>query len=114
MERTGFYLRSSLLLPIAAQVRRRGQTSLVHPEKRLEILPTECAPQELPAEERRIAHHHVRLRPLGLSRLTRVCQVEQGVLFADVVERLEDRVAWVAETVSEHPLDLADPDGHPR
>ena len=29
-----------------------------------------------------------------------------------MVERAQDRVAAVAEAVADHPLDLADPDGH--
>ena len=28
-------------------------------------------------------------------------------------KRLQDRVVTVVEAVVEHPLDLADPDGHP-
>ena len=68
---------------------------------------------ELAAQERRVPDDELGLRPVGLLRLRRVGQVEQGVAVLDVVERLEDRVASVAEAVADHPLDVADPDGHP-
>ena len=82
-------------------------------EQGLDVVVAEAAPQQLAAQERRIADDELRLRPLGLARVRRVGEVEQRVAGLDVVERAQDRVAAVAQAVADHPLDLADPDGHP-
>jgi hypothetical protein len=97
-------------MPVGHEVRFPRHSAVEDLEELVDVLVTEACAHDLAAEKRRIAHDHIRVRPLGLFRMGRVRQVQQGVLLTDVVERLEDRVARVAESMREHPLDLADPD----
>jgi hypothetical protein len=75
-------------MPIGHEVRFPRHAAVEDLEQLVNVLVSESRPKDLASEEWRVPHHHIRLRPLGLSRLARVGQVEQGILLTDVVERL--------------------------
>ena len=66
--------------------------------------------QELAAQKRRVADDDIGIRPVWLGSVRR----KDRVSALDRVKRLQDRVTRLPETVAPHPLDLADPDRHPR
>src|SRR5204862_37573 len=99
--------------PSRANTTRSRSSREVDPQTRnreLRRIARETPPEELRAQERRIPDDEFGLGPAGFLGLRRVGQVQEGVAVLDVVERLEDRVAPIAEAVADHPLDLADPD----
>src|SRR5664280_1470072 len=61
----------------------------------------EPAAEQLRPEEWRVAHDELRRWPFRLAGVRRVREIEQRVAGLDVVERLEDRVAAVAQAVEE-------------
>ena len=66
--------------------------------------------QELAAQKRWIADDDIGIGPVWLGLIGR----KDRVPTFDRVERLQDRVTRFRGTVAPHPLDLADPDRHPR
>ena len=94
--------------PVADQIGFRGHAALVGREDPCNVVFPQLADQELPAEERRVADHDIDLGPVGLVPVRR----EDRVAALDVVERLQDGVARLGESVAPHPLDFADPDRH--
>ena len=86
--------------------RPRGGPALPRAKQRVDIAVAEVVAQQLAAQERRVAHDHVRVGPLG----PRAVRVQNRIPALDGVERAQDRVAAGVEAVGAHPLDLADPD----
>ena len=87
-------------------------TIVVEVEECFDVCVTESTSEQLAAEERWIPHDELGVGPAGFLGLRWIGHVEQSVAVLDVVEGFEDRVASIAQAVADHPLDLADPDGH--
>ena len=106
----GLDLPPGLLEPVAAQVRLVWNPLAPDAEHGVHIVVAQVLPQELPAQERRVAHDELGLRPLGLLRMLRVGEVEDGVHTADALDRCQHRMVGHLESVVVHPLEIADPD----
>ena len=107
--------------PVAHEVRLRRRAALEGREQPRHVALPQVRVEQLAAQERRVADHRIRRRPLRLPALLLrlptvrrpVLRRQQRVAALDGVERLQDRVARFAEAVAPHPLDLADPHRHP-
>ena len=113
----GFHLRSRFLEPVADEVGETGHARRVGSAQLLGILDAEFSPLLLGSQKRRIADHHIGLRPLRLACLPRVAIAlprQQRITAFDLLQRLQHRVGLGRVAVGDAPLDFADPDGDAR
>src|SRR5665811_2289704 len=103
-----------LLVPVAYEIGHARNSTPIHSKQLIHVGAAQVRPQELGAKERRIPNDDRRFRPLRLARILEVAEIEHSVAAFDALQWAEDGVAQVGEAVREHPLDLSDPDHHPR
>src|SRR3990172_7576813 len=99
-------------MEVTAEVGCARESIVEYLPQRLGVRVAEAATQKGATQERRIPDNELGLGPAGFLRLRRGGHVEERVAVFDLVERTEDRVPSIAQAVADHPLDLADPDGH--
>ena len=87
-------LPARLLDPVADQVCFRRHAAGVRREHPRDVILAQVRDQQLPAQERRVADHDVRPRPLRFRAVGR----QNRIAALDGVERLEDRVARLRES----------------
>ena len=104
-----FDLLDSLHEPIADQIYLRRHPAFVHREELRNIVFAEVGVEKLSAKERWIPDHDIGFRPFRLSAF----RGQARVAALDGIERFQDGVVGLVESVAAHPLDLADPHRHP-
>src|ERR1700722_3751072 len=101
---------AGLFKPVAAQICFGPDALAPYLKHRVNVFVAQMRPQQLAAEEWRIADDEFGARPSWLFGVFGVAQVEDRIGVLDALEWVQNGVAVAQEAVELHPLQVADPD----
>ena len=100
-----------LLEPVADEVGFGRHPAVISAEQGIDVLVAQLFPQQLTAQERRVADDELCWGPFGLPRFGSVAVAQDGVGLSNGDQRGQDGLLGVGKAVVLVPLDITDPQG---